>query len=223
MVSALVCAWAATEFDICQASALPDWGLGPDGLSRQGLGTHIQQASSGAQALQLQLQTSGLSARGRTIQYTETWQSAWELGPCYSSCTLLISNKAKMHYNTTVGCHLEAPVKGGGIQNLDSTHGHCDSVMSRHQGLNLKLAKWTMVWAIWTLTGQNIPKVGETFQEVGKKYLFIRIKASVINNFFCIPQNRGGNWYAYIASSNETAMFKTKKLFIFAQSGGWLP
>ena len=50
----------------CQAG-----GLGPDGLSGQGLGTPIQQASSGAQALQLQLQTSSLSARGRTIQYTE--------------------------------------------------------------------------------------------------------------------------------------------------------
>ena len=43
-----------------------------------------------------------------------------------------------------------------------------------------------MAWASWTLTGQNIPEVGETFQEVGKKYLSIRIKASVINNIFCI-------------------------------------
>ena len=34
-------------------------------------------------------------------------------------------------------------------------------------GLILKVGKWTIVWAKWTATGQNVSKVGKTFLEVG--------------------------------------------------------
>ena len=44
-----------------------------------------------------------------------------------------------MHYDTTVGCYLEAPVKGGGIQKLDCVHGHRDRVTRGYQGLNLNV------------------------------------------------------------------------------------
>ena len=42
-----------------------------------------------------------------------------------SACILLISNEVQpeTHYNTRVGCDLEAPVKGGGIQKLDRVNG----------------------------------------------------------------------------------------------------
>ena len=58
-----------------------------------------------------------------------------------SNCIWLISNEAHMHYDTTVGCYLEALVNGGGMQQLDSVQGHSDCVMSCHQGLNLKVGK----------------------------------------------------------------------------------
>ena len=44
-----------------------------------------------------------------------------------------------MHYDTTVGCDLEGPLKGGGVQQLDSVQGHRDSVTHCHPGLNLKV------------------------------------------------------------------------------------
>ena len=46
------------------------------------------------------------------------------------SCIWLISNEAQMQYDTTVGCNLEAQMKGGGIQKLDCVHWpwHCEGV-----------------------------------------------------------------------------------------------
>ena len=46
-------------------------------------------------------------------------------GTTWRNCIQLISNAAQMHYDTTVGCYLEAPVKGGGIT-------------------------WQRAWALWT-------------------------------------------------------------------------
>ena len=68
-------------------------------------------------------------------------QSPWALGPRDFSCIWLISNEVQAHYNTTVGCDLEASAKGGSIQILDDVHGRRDSVTCCHQDLNLKVAR----------------------------------------------------------------------------------
>ena len=89
------------------------------------------------------------------------------------SCIWLICNEKQMHYDTTVGCDLKAPVKGGGIQQLDLVQGHCDRVTHCHSGLNLNMGKMNYhlgsqdpYWAIFL-------KSGQTFSEVGKFILFI--------------------------------------------------
>ena len=68
---------------------------------------------------------------------------AWALGtgPRDGSYIWLISNEAQMQYDTTVGCDLEAPVKGGVIENLDHVHGHRDRVTRCNPGLKLKVGK----------------------------------------------------------------------------------
>ena len=78
------------------------------------------------------------------------------------SCIWLISNEALMHYDTTVGCYLEAPLKCGGIQQLDRVQGHCDRVTHCQPGLNLKVEKRDPIWALWTPSGQNVRNVGKT-------------------------------------------------------------
>ena len=64
------------------------------------------------------------------------------------------------------GCYLEAPLKGGCIQQLDRMQGHRESVTHCQPGLNLKVGKKTP-------SGQNVRKVAKNFLELGKKKLFI--------------------------------------------------
>ena len=76
-----------------------------------------------------------------------------------------------MHYDTTVGCDLKAPVKGGGVQKLDRVHGHHDHVTRGSHGpvLDLKVDKnYHKMDHSLALTGQYVPKVGKTFLEVSK-------------------------------------------------------
>ena len=98
-------------------------------------------------------------------QYTATWM---ELGPRGNSCIWLISNEAQMHHDKTVGCYLEAPVKGSSIQKLDHVHWHCDWVTCCHPALNLKVGKMNYGlgnqatdWAIRSKSGQNFSRTGE--------------------------------------------------------------
>ena len=84
------------------------------------------------------------------------------------SCIRLIWNKALMHYDTTVGCNSEAPLKGGSIQKLDSVQGHSDSVTHCKPGLNLKVGKmrphlstWDPIWAKCSKSGQNFSRGGQ--------------------------------------------------------------
>ena len=72
-----------------------------------------------------------------------------------------------MHYDTTVDCNLEAPVKGGGIQQLDRVQEHSDRVTHCHSGLNLKGDKMNYhlgtrdpIWAIFSKSGQNFSRSG---------------------------------------------------------------
>ena len=46
-------------------------------------------------------------------------------------------------------------------------------------GLNLKVGKMNVLWAIWTPSGQKVWKVGNFFLEVGKNNLFIYIKHDI--------------------------------------------
>ena len=81
-----------------------------------------------------------------------------------------------MHNDTTGGCYLEEPVKGGSMQQLDSVQGnwHRDLVTHCHPGLNLKVGKMTYRrlgnldpnWAIF-------PKSGQNFSRSGQKNIFI--------------------------------------------------
>ena len=61
--------------------------------------------------------------------------------PRLSSCIWLILNEAQTHYNTTVSCNLEAPVKGGGIQQFNHVDGHQALMAARHAVTNLKVNK----------------------------------------------------------------------------------
>ena len=77
------------------------------------------------------------------------------------SCIWLILNEAQMHCNTTVGCNLEALVKGGSIQKLDSMHGHSEHMTCCQQGMNLKVVKMNKhlgsldpIWAKCSKSGQ---------------------------------------------------------------------
>ena len=70
-----------------------------------------------------------------------------------------------MHYDTTVGCDLEAPLKGGGIQQLDPVQRHRDRVTHCHPGLNLKVGKMKPylgnqdpIWAIFSKSGLNFSR-----------------------------------------------------------------
>ena len=83
-------------------------------------------------------------------------------------CIWLVSNEALMHYYTTVGCDLEAPLKGGGIQQLDSAQGHRDRVTHCQPGLNLKVCKKRPhlgtpypTWAKCSKSGQNVSRIGQ--------------------------------------------------------------
>ena len=80
----------------------------------------------------------------------------------------LISNGALMHYDTTVGCDLEAPLKGGGIQQLDRVQGHYDRVTQCQPYLNLKVGKQRPhlgtldpMWAKCSKRGQNFSTSGQ--------------------------------------------------------------
>ena len=84
------------------------------------------------------------------------------------SCIWLISNEALMHYDTTVGCDLEAPLKGGGIQQLDRVQGYRDRVTHCQPGLNLKVGKKRPhlgtpdpIWAKCSKSGQNFSRIGQ--------------------------------------------------------------
>ena len=73
------------------------------------------------------------------------------------NCIWLISTEAQMHYDTTVGCDLEVPLKGGGIQKLDHVHGHCERL--------------TPSWPVLE-SGQNellfrqaVPQLGNMFEK----------------------------------------------------------
>ena len=90
-------------------------------------------------------------------------------GTCIFLC--FISNGTQETYNTTVGWDLEAPVKGGDIQKFDRVYWQNDHVMCSHpsQALNFEVGKWTKVWAIRPLAGQNAPKVSKTLLIAGKK------------------------------------------------------
>ena len=85
----------------------------------------------------------------------------------------LISIEAQMHYCTIVDCqcYLEASVKDGGTQTLDSVHGHWDRVMCCDPGLNLKVSKMNHSlgnldpnWAICLENGQNFSRSEQKFQ-----------------------------------------------------------
>ena len=81
--------------------------------------------------------------------------------------------KAQAHYDTTVGGNLEAPVKGGNIQNLDHMHerhiGHSDSVTSSHPVLNLKVGQMNYIMGYLYPDWAKPSKRGQNLQEVGKK------------------------------------------------------
>ena len=98
-----------------------------------------------------------------------------------------------MHYDRTVGCEFEAPLKGGGLQQLDRVQGHRDSVTHCHQGLNLKVGKMnphlgnpdpiSAIWAKCLESGQNFSRSGQFF-------LFIfrcKICRSLYFTFICTP------------------------------------
>ena len=52
------------------------------------------------------------------------------MGPRYCKCIWLISNEAQEHFDTSVGRDLEAQVKGGDIQKLDSVHGCSAAILT---------------------------------------------------------------------------------------------
>ena len=83
--------------------------------------------------------------------------------PVHLSCTWLISNEALMHYDTTVGCDIEAPLKGSGIQQLDRVQGHRDHVTHCQPGLNLKVGKKTP-------SGHSGPHLGKMFEKWAKLF-----------------------------------------------------
>ena len=69
-----------------------------------------------------------------------------------------------------VTCYLEAPLKGGGIQQLDRVQGHTGSDCVTHcqQGLNLKVGKkrphlgtQDPIWAKCSKRGQNFSRMGK--------------------------------------------------------------
>ena len=104
-----------------------------------------------------------------------------------------------MHYDTTVGCNLEAPLKGGGVQQLDRVQGHCDRVTHCHPGLNLKVANEPP-------SGQSGPHLGKMFEKWAK-LLYKWAKKN------CLSRNRGGRF-----ASGTT---KSIKSFIYFNKARW--
>ena len=82
------------------------------------------------------------------------------------SCIRLISNEALMHFDTTVGCYVEAPLKGGGIQQFDSVQRHSDSVTHCQLGLNLKVESGQKE----TPSGHCRPHLGKMFKNWVKRF-----------------------------------------------------
>ena len=66
---------------------------------------------------------------------------AWAPRPSDCSCTWLILTEAQLYY-AAAGGDLEAPVKGGGIQKLDSVHGRRESVTLSHPALSKLAPDW---------------------------------------------------------------------------------
>ena len=105
-----------------------------------------------------------------------------------------------MHYDTTVGCDLEAPLKGGGIQQLDRVQGYRDRVTHCQPGLNLKVGKkrphlgtLDPIWAKCSKSGQNFSRIGQ------KK--FIHVVPCAIS---CAHGTRVGAFYTCVAAYRAT-------------------
>ena len=105
-----------------------------------------------------------ITAKTSTVQ-CHCWSQLYLAG---LSCIWLTLNEALMHYDTTVGCDLEAPMKGGGMQQLDHMQGHHDRVTHCQPDLNLKVGKKRShlgtsdpIWAKCSKNGQNFSKSGQ--------------------------------------------------------------
>ena len=95
----------------------------------------------------------------------------WALGPRDCSCIWLISNEVPIHYDTTVGCYLEIPVKGGVYRNLTECMGIVPVWRTAILAWTWKWAKWTTIWAVWTPTRQYVKKKWTNLSRCGEKKL----------------------------------------------------
>ena len=103
-------------------------------------------------------------------------------------------------------------MRGGGIQKLDSVHGHCDSVTHDHQGLNLNVGKTNCGPGNLDPDWGKRSKSGQTFLEVGKllEMLFITFTCHNLSN--CVSY-----------SSYSAAILLIKHLSCCATSHAALP
>ena len=95
---------------------------------------------------------------------------------------------------TTVGCYLEAPLKGGGIQQLDRVQGYRDRVTHCQPGLNLKVGKKRPhlgtpdpIWAKCSKSGQNFSRIGQ------KKIIHIGVISKPQSEYFSYFGLQAGN------------------------------
>ena len=79
-----------------------------------------------------------------------------------------------VHYDITLDCNVDALMKNGGLQKHDHVHEHSDCMTLGHHGpsrteLESGQNELQPDLAIWTLTGQYVPKV-DIFSEHGQVF-----------------------------------------------------